>query len=298
MLKRRGRRVDTAGMPKMLLLALVAAAALILGAAPAFATHAGAPASASHAFSSATASDDDVDPGDESGEDPDDDWDEDPDEDWSEDDDGWGDDDACVEEWDDDAVEWVAVDGDCSGDEGLCWEDDWSEDEDWGDDDLTAASATSDDDWADDSCDEAADEPAPLVTKLRATPARHGRDLRVQVRFRLDRAGDVALKLERVGGAARSSHRCTAPARTSRAAAGKGKGKKDKSKAKRCSSDSVALSGTMSVAGRAGKNATTLRRWKGRPLAPGSYRLTVTPDAAGARSAKTTFKVAAPRPQR
>ncbi len=279
-------------MPRMLLIALVAAVTLILGAAPALAAPPTAPVSALHASTPATA--DDEDPGEDSGEDPGDDWDEDPgDDDGDDPGDDSGDDDACVEEWDDDAGEWVAVEGDCSDDGDLCWEDDWSDDS--GDDDLAAVSATDDDygddDWSDDSCDEAEAEPAPLVTKLRATSARQGRDLRVQVRFRLDRAGDVSLTLERVGGTARSSRRCAAPAR----AGGHGKSH-DKKKGKNCAR-TVALSGTMSVAGHAGKNATTLRRWKGRRLAPGSYRLTVTPVADGARSAKATFKVAAPRPR-
>lgn len=47
------------------------------------------------------------------------------------------------------------------------------------------------------------------------------------------------------------------------------------------------------MSGRDGANATVLRRWKGRRLEPGRYRLTATPAAAGGRGATTTFRLKA-----
>lgn len=246
-------------MPRTLLLALLTVAALIFGAAPALAASPAATASSTYSATTASADDEYVD-----------------------DVDG---DDYADEEYDDegdDACDDACYEDDDGGDP--CMEDDWVDDENVGDDEV--ASTATDDDAADDSCDETdpAAAPAPRVSKLHAAPARHGHAA-IQVRFRLDRAGDLALTLERVGAGARSSRRCAAvPPHASRST-GHAKGK-------RCASNTT-LPGTMSFTGHAGKNATTLRRWQGKPLAPGAYRLVVTPVADGAISAKAPFVVAA-----
>lgn len=245
-------------MPRTLLLALLTVAALIFGAAPALAASPAATVSSTHAATPSSADDEYVD--DVEGDDYDD------------------------EEYDDESDDDACGDA-CYEDDGgdPCMEDDWADDEDVGDDEV--ASTATDDDVADDSCDETAPAaaPAPRVSKLHATPARHGHAA-IQVRFRLDRAGDLALTLERVGAGARSSRRCAAVLHASRS--------KGPAKGKRCASNTT-LPGTMSFAGHAGKNATTLRRWQGKPLAPGAYRLIVTPVADGAISAKAPFVVAA-----
>lgn len=228
-------------MPRILLLALAAAAALLLGAAPAIA--ASTPPATAH-----VATFDECDP------------------DLDLDCDEWEDD----EDWDD---EWT-------DDEEWC-DDEWIDDEEWDDEDLASVSTSDDDEWIDDEelCDwedEADEELPPVVSKLKATPKR-GRGVRVDVRFRLDRAGDVELRLERIDG--------------SKAKASGGCARKKARKAKRCAAKPVALHGTITLTGRDGVNETTLRTWKGKRLAPGSYRLTVTPTAAGADEAQATFKL-------
>jgi hypothetical protein len=232
-------------IPHLLLLALLA---LALGAAPALAA---APAPSSTVVT--------TDPGDE----------------WED----WGDED----EWDDD--ECLASDDDaCWEDEDLCWSEDeewsdedpgdeWGDEEEWGDEDEW------DEEW-DEECDEEVVAP-PVVSTLRATPERRGR---LRIAFQLDRAGDVTLALQRVGGRGKASRACAKPAR---------RGAKAPRRA--CV---AAPTGTVTVAGRSGANATTLKRWNGRRLAPGTYRLTATPTAEGAREATTTFTLRAPARRR
>ena len=82
------------------------------------------------------------------------------------------------------------------------------------------------------------------------------------VSFRLDRGSRVTLTLQRLGGAARASRR------------------------------PLALRGTVGLSGRRGENATTLRRWKGRALQAGRYRLTATPAGGRAATADFTLRVA------
>jgi hypothetical protein len=186
----------------------------------------------------------------------------------------WGDDEEAGEDWSD--VDCADEDGEplpaeeCIEDDWVCddeWED-WSDEEIASDDEWADAAvdewADDDEDWSDEDCAEEAEEVAPpRLTALRATPARRNT---VKVSFKLDRKGTVVLSLRRVGGA-RTSGR------------GRSRG---------------AARGTVNVAGRRGANATTLRRWKGRALAPGSYRLTATP--ATGRAATTTFTLrVAPR---
>lgn len=105
----------------------------------------------------------------------------------------------------------------------------------------------------------------------------------MRVAFRLDRAGKVRLTLERVAtgaSASRARKRCAGTAGTRAGKSRKGCG--------------VALRGSVDVDGRSGANSTELpRRWNGRSLAPGSYRLTATPARRGGASATTTFSIAA-----
>jgi hypothetical protein len=244
-------------MPRVLLIALLAAATAALGAAPALAVAVTPPAA--HA---ATADDCDPDVDADCAPDPGDEWDEeDP-----------GDEDMCVDDAcpEDDVCDEEAGDDEGQGDDL---------DDDWGDDEAFAATATSEDDeW---TCEEdaaAEPEPAPRISRLHAAPARHGRGgARVNVKFRLDRAGQLTLSLERVG-AKGARRRCgTAGGRCTTA---------------------TRLRGTLELTGRAGANATTLRRWNGRRLTPGSYRLTVTPTVAGGRPVTTSFAVVPARARR
>lgn len=149
------------------------------------------------------------------------------------------------------------------GDDGeLCDDEEWVEaeiasddeaGEDWGDEEDF------DESWVEDPCADEADEAAAAVparlSVLRATP---GRNSSVRVSFRLDRGSSVTLALRRLGGA-------------------------------RASGRPRAVRGRVTVHGRKGANETTLRRWKGRPLQPGAYRLTATPDTAGSRGATAAF---------
>lgn len=251
-LKRGTGAADGEAMLRIPLLRLLAVALMLCMLAVGAASAAASVPAATHA---ATVAGDDEDPGEDWGEeDPGDDWgDEDPDDDW-------GDDGACV-----------ATDDACfEDDEELCFADgDWEE---WEDEEF-ASSAQDDEDadddgaWDDEACDEDAEEAtvaAPRLSALHATPARRGA---VRVRFRLDRGGRVTLALQHLSGARASG--CGRAARAAR----------------RCRT----LRGSATVAGRKGVNATTLRRWQGRALKPGSYRLTATPAEAGSRGASTTF---------
>ncbi len=188
--------------------------------------------------------------------------------DWSDEDpgDAWGDwDDECLVADEDGEI---LVDETCEDDAELCddWED-WSAEElasedEWGDDEAWDEWADDDEDLGDEDCGEDAEEAPPTkLTSLRATPARRNAG---QVSFRLDRRGAVTLTLRRVRGA-------------------------------RASSGPRAMRGAVSVAGRKGANATTLRRWNGRALKPGSYRLTATPAAGRAATTAFTLKIAARR---
>ncbi len=188
-------------------------------------------------------------------------------------------DDSCTQQWDDDSQQWIDVDGSCD-DSNFC--DDASAGDDGSDDDALAADTAADDCAGDEADAEVA---PPRVSKLHATVAqvRHGRV--VLVAFKLDQDGKVTLALTQVG--ARSSARCAATPAKARHRA--------HAKRRAACPRAVAPSGTLSFSGHAGANQTTLRRWKGRALAPGSYRLTVTPLADGAQSATATFKLRAAR---
>lgn len=142
----------------------------------------------------------------------------------------------------------------CFEDEDLCdvaWQD--VSDDEWGDDEEW-------DEWADEEeCLEEVEQILPpRLTALSATATRRSA---VKVSFRLDRKGAVTLAVQRIGGA-RTGGRSRAATRRS-----------------------------VSVDGRRGANATTLRRWQGRRLQPGRYRLTATP--ADGRAATTTFTLRA-----
>jgi len=217
---------------------------------------------------------------------------EDPGDEWG---DEWGDDsEEPGDDWDDDGCVVTDENGEPIADDS-CWEDDDPCLADEG-----AAAQPVDDDWGDDwgdedpgeeagesTCDE---DPAtsehvapPLISDLHASDARGSR---VRVDFRLDRAGHIILTLKRTGQPGKANRRCAKPARAAkRRAAGK--------PSNACGSR-VAVRGALSIAGRSGANATTLRRWNGQPLAPGAYRLTATPDAAGGRGASTTFTLRPP----
>lgn len=196
------------------------------------------------------------------------------------------------------------LDDECAVDEDACLEEDWSDedlaceddlwdDEGWADeddeaisddetyvDDVEAAAAT------DDECLEDDELVAPELTALSASVVGEDARLTVQVAFRLDEPGPVELTLARVGAVASKRAKVACPSGTA-AKAKKGKGK---AKGKKCG----ASLGRVTVAGRAGANRVELRgRWRGKKLAPGSYRLTATPKAAGATSDTATFKIAA-----
>lgn len=247
-------------MSRRLLLPLLAALALLLaGASAALAV---APAAAGGGPSARIAQDDADDPAADAQ------------------DDGDVTDDGC-EETDDGEI--VCDDDWTDGDVDELCDDDWTDDDDLAGDDDAAEIA------GDDDCAEQQDAAtAPRVAALHATVTGAGRRARVRVAFRLDRAGKVRLTLERVGASARSSRagkRCAGTAGT-----GGGKGRRG------CG---VALRGSVDVDGRSGANSTELpRRWNGRPLAPGGYRLTATPVRRGGASATTTFSLAAPAAKR
>lgn len=196
-----------------------------------------------------------------------------------------GDEEDCSDEFAIEAEDGTIVCGDDPdlGDEGdvdeLC-DDGWGYDDDGSSDDPEAEAATREDDCAADESAAA----APHLSALQATVAGKGRKLRVRVGFRLDVAGEVRLTLERVEAAASGRRKQCAAAAARRSA-------RD---AKSCSRG-TAVRGSVDVKGRGGANTTELpRRWNGRALAPGSYRLTATPRAAGGVGMTTTFRLAAP----
>ncbi|HST39459.1 MAG TPA: hypothetical protein VLK58_08110 [Conexibacter sp.] len=158
--------------------------------------------------------------------------------------------------------------------DALC-EDDWSDDEDWGDDEGGDEEEAY---VADDDCADAADVPA-VLSGLQATVAGRGRGAQVTVGFTLDVAGTVELTLARSEVGTASGKRCVV--RTAK----KGKA----AKGKRCTR-TTGFGGPVEVAGRAGVNSVSPRRWKGRKLRPGTYVVSAT-TGDGAKTA--TFKVAA-----
>jgi hypothetical protein len=129
---------------------------------------------------------------------------------------------------------------------------------------------------------------SPRVTALHAAVVKRGG---VRVTFRLDRAGRVALTLQAQSAGVSSGKRCVVP-RAHRAARKSSKARSTAKKGRACTR-TTALGGNVPVTGRAGANATTLTRWRGHKLAAGTYALTATPRAKGARAATTTFHVAA-----
>jgi hypothetical protein len=122
------------------------------------------------------------------------------------------------------------------------------------------------------------------LTALHAAVLKHGG---VRVTFRLDRAGRVALTLQAQSAGVSAGKRCVAPA----AHKSKGKATSTAKKGKACTR-ATALGGSVPFAATAGANTTTLTRWRGHKLAAGTYTLTVTPRAKGARATTTTFHVA------
>jgi hypothetical protein len=177
------------------------------------------------------------------------------------DEDGWGEEEPG-DEWTEDECTDDAED--CFEDDDLCdveWEDVSDDellasDDGWGDDEEW-------EEWADEECLEEEEEIAPpRLTELSATPARRNA---VKVSFRLDRKSDVTLAVQRIGGAR---------------ASGRARG---------------ATRGTVSLDGRRGANAATLRRWQGRKLQPGRYRLTATPADGRAATATFTLRIAGRR---
>lgn len=244
-------------MPRLVLL-LIAALALLLGAASAQA----APAAQTHPTARVA---DDLDDAAE--------------------DDGWTDDDACAPDEDDDAClddAWEDDDVWCEDDSALDGEDEEVLDEEtYAEEGEPIAAA------ADDECGEDAAPAAPEVTALSATVAGEDDRLRVHVAFRLDQAGPVELTLARTGAVTSRRARGACPS-GARAAAAK---RKRKAKGKKCG---ARLPGSMTVVGRPGANTVQLRgRWRGKRLASGTYLLTATPKAPGATSDTATFKIAA-----
>lgn len=238
-------------MPRHVLLLLIAALALLLGAATAQAAPSSAAAPAAH-----VAQDDEV-----------------------LDDEGCApDDDACLdEEWDAEGF-----------DDELACEDDWA-DEEWveGDEEVVVDEEIAEAANADDCGDETAEQVvAPDLTSLTTTVAGEGARLSVTVGFRLDEPGRVELTLARVAGAATSRRAAAACTRSASAAARRS----GRAKGKACPRT---LPGKVIVVGRAGANTHQLRgTWRGRRLAPGSYRLTATPKAPGATSDTVAFRIA------
>lgn len=159
---------------------------------------------------------------------------------------------------------------------GALCEDDWSDDEDWGDDegdDEEEAYVAVDDD-----CAEEGDVSA-VLSGLQATVTGRGRSAQVKVGFTLDVAGTVELTLARSEAGTASGKRCVV--RTAK----KGKA----AKGKRCTR-TTGFGGAVKVAGSAGANSVSPRRWKGRKLRPGTYVVSATTGDGGTTA---TFKVAA-----
>lgn len=180
---------------------------------------------------------------------------------------------ACTDGWEDGGDDAGLCDADLS-EEHLHASAAQEEEEEWSDDDA----------WLDDECDA----PAPTLSGLAAAVTGRGARTRVRVTFTLDLPGEVELTLARVEEGVTRRGRCAAaPARSAKQA----KGAKGGKRGKRCSRV-VELRGSVVVDGDAGANATDLRRrWGGRALAAGSYKLTATP-LDGDASATASFALA------
>lgn len=257
-------------MSRRLLVPLLSALALLLAAAPAALAapaHAGAPLAG-------TAADDDSAPADDSA------CSDDPEVDLP----------ACGEDaYDDDAD---LCDDSSSGEDE--WSDDqWSDGDEWSDD---GSELRSDDDWSDD-CETV----APTVSDLAATVSGRGRGTRIRVTFTLDLAGEVELTLARTAPGVTRGRRCVAVPATSAKAARKGRkasgkrGRGTKTSGRGCTRTTT-LRGSVYVDGDEGANSTDLRRrWRGRALPAGSYRVTATPTDDGGEPVSASFTLAAAR---
>lgn len=242
-------------MSRRLLLPLLSALALLLASAPA--ALAAPAANAGPAASAATADDDTACSDDPEVDLP-------PCEEATEDDGGGGD---AAELCDD------SLGDDSSGDDG----EDWSDDEE--------------------PFGEACDQVAPTISDLAASVSGRGRRARIRVTFSLDLPGAVELTLERSDAGVTRGGRCAAaPARSAAKGKGEAKGSRSGKRAGRSCTRLVTLRGTVTVDGDEGANAVQLRRrWSGRALAAGSYRLTATPADDGGEPVSTTFTLAAAR---
>jgi hypothetical protein len=181
-------------------------------------------------------------------------------------------------------------------DSGTC--DDWAgldDSEEEGDDAEVASIATADDDeeYYDDACADDDTAAAPQLSALTAKVAGQGRRARVTVSWVLDAPGKVALKLERTEPGVSSGTRCVGAAKQAGKRSGKqsAAGKHARRGGKSCTR-AIALRGAVVIDGKEGANSLELRRWKGRRIAPGSYRLAAAPTAAGGARVTTTFKLA------
>ncbi|MBB4662732.1 hypothetical protein [Conexibacter arvalis] len=208
------------------------------------------------------------------------------------DDETWVDDDACSddpevdlppceESWDDgsgDDAELcdVALEVEPLRASGAKDSEEWSEDDEaWVDDET----------WLDDC------EPlAPTVGGLAVAVAGRGAATRLRVAFSLDLPGAVELTLARVESGVTRRRRCVAaPARAAGKRSKHARRRAAKRAGRRCTR-TVALRGVVAVDGVEGANAVELRRrWGGRALAAGSYRLTATPVDEGGRGATAAF---------
>jgi hypothetical protein len=125
---------------------------------------------------------------------------------------------------------------------------------------------------------------APVLSGLRQSNARWGTPaadrrprlpLGTTFRFRLDRIAPVRFEFSQIAPGRRAGTRCVKPTKASRAKP-------------QCSR--FLTRGTLTVAGRAGSNALAFRgKLRGRPLAPGHYRLRVTARADGRTSSAATL---------
>lgn len=197
------------------------------------------------------------------------------------------DDTACS---DDPDVDLPACEDDDPGDDdaGLC---DAALGDDGSFDDPDAPAWSDEEESGDDGCAE--EETAAVLSGLAATVAGRGARARVRVSFTLDLPSAVELTLARVESGVTRGRRCVAaPARSAAVksrAARKGKGKAKGQDGRSCTRTTV-LHGSQSLDGDAGANTTGLRRrWGGRALAPGSYRLTAEPDGGEAVTAAFTL---------
>lgn len=184
---------------------------------------------------------------------------------------------ACTDGWEDGGDDAGLCEADLS-EEYLHASAAQTEEEEWTDDDA----------WLDDECDAAA---PPTLSGLAAAVTGRGGRTRVRVTFTLDLPGEVELTLARVEEGVTRRGRCAAaPATSAKQAKGAKHGNGGK-RGKKCSR-TVELHGSLVVDGDEGANATELRRrWGGRALTAGSYKLTATP-LDGDQSATASFTLA------